>query len=178
MFAFLDLTGVLTNEAAPLLKKYGVTEIYARENIRTCLEKLDLGPEKVMRYLDPTPLPGALETLEVIRRKGLEPVVITDNPLLDLENVNSAFRKILGCEIVSTCRIRWTGKNYVLLERAEKDEIARSYGPGALAVIDGENDLPLAEYVSGPVIVIGNEVDGDYRVGSISEVPDLLEKIL
>ncbi len=178
MFAFLDLTGVLTNEAAPLLERYGVPENYARENIRTCLEKLDIDPEKVIRYLDPTPLPGALETLKVIRRKGLEPVVITDNPLLDLENVNSEFRKILGCEIVSTCRIRWTGKNYVLLERMGKDEIARSYGPGVLAVIDGKNDLPLANYVTGPVIVIGNEVNGDYNVGSISQVPDLLEKIL
>lgn len=138
---------------------------------------------------------GSLEAIKILKRKGCENVIITDDFLMSVHEYNEIIkRKLDGVDkIIPTAEIAFDGGKMSGLKNIKSkplimQELLKQYGntPEILCMIQGINDIGMAEYAKkhgGTVISVNShsqelESVSHHHIETIAEAPELLEKIL
>ncbi len=199
--AVCDLTGLFMDEVEHIAKELGLKRKYRKavnvgikfRDIKNYIGLLSFRPLKWISSLlkKSRPFAGAVETVEALRRSGYEVFIITDDPLLSIEQNKRIIKEKLGVQQIFPTTQLHTDGNFIsgISSMKTKPRIFQSllkvFRPTKLiGIVQGENDIALAKAIkkkNGFVLGVSNSQKlgkiCDCCINNVSDAPHALEAL-
>ncbi len=202
--AVCDLTGLFMDEAEQIAKALRLGKKYRKavrsgkinfRDIKNYIGLLSFRPLKWISSLlkKSRPFAGAVETVELLRRSGYEVFVITDDPLLSIEQNKRIIKEKLGVQQIFPTAHLHTDGNFIsgISNMRPKQKILQAllkkFRPRSLiGIVQGENDIALAKAIRREKgFVLGVSDSHSHKLESIcnahikkvSEAPHVLKNL-
>lgn len=201
--AVCDLTGLFMDEveniakALKLGRKYKKIAKSGKLNSDDIKKYIGLISSKPLVWISillkkSKPFAGAVETVELLRRSGYDVFIITDDPLLSIEQNKKIIKEKLGVQqIIPTAQLQTDGNHISgISEMQPKPKILqtllRKFRPRSLiGIVQGENDIPLARAIKnkkGFVLAVNSHSQKleklcDRHIEKIRQAPHVLQTL-